>query len=69
MIGPSLERRKEEWFNYLADAVDELRERLDGFDPRDLDGNEQFVSAVLAATTIAMKSHRQEKLEMLRNAL
>lgn len=69
VIGPRLERRKEEWFNYLADAVDELRERLDGFDPRDLDGNEQFVSAVLAASTIAMKSHQQEKLEMLRNAL
>jgi hypothetical protein len=53
----------------LAEAVDELRERLDGFDPRELDGNEQFVSAVLAASTIAVKSHQREKLEMLRNAL
>lgn len=69
VIGPSLERRKEDWFNYLADVVDELRERLEGFDPRDLDGNEQFVSAVLAASTVAVKSHQQEKLEMLRNAL
>ncbi|MBW3615161.1 MAG: hypothetical protein KY439_07635 [Actinobacteria bacterium] len=49
--------------------MDELRERLDGFDPRDLDGNEQFISAVLAASTVAMKSHHREKLEMLRNAL
>lgn len=69
VIGPSLERRKEDWLKYLAEAVDELRERLDGFDPRDLEGNERFVDAVLAASTIAMKSHQREKLEMLRNAL
>lgn len=35
VLGPSLERRNEDWFNYLADVVDELRERLEGFNPRD----------------------------------
>lgn len=69
VIGPSLGRRREEWFRKLAEVVDELRARLDGFDPRDLDGNEQFVSSVLAASTIAMRAHREEKLEMLRNTL
>ena len=69
VIGPSLARRKDEWLNALAGVVDEIRERIDGFDPRNLEENEQFVSAVLAASTIAMRSHQSEKLESLRNAL
>lgn len=68
-IGPSLERRREHWFNELSRAIDELRHRLEGFDPRDLAGNEQFVSTVLATTIVAMKSHQQEKIDALRNAV
>jgi hypothetical protein len=68
-IGPSLDRRREEWFNHLAAAVDELRQRLDGFDPRELGSNEQFVSTVLATTILAMKTHQQEKLDAFRHAV
>lgn len=69
VLAPSLERRRDEWMGYLGEAVEELRERLDGFDPRDLEGNEQFVSSVLAASTLAMRTHQTEKLRMLRNAI
>lgn len=67
VIAPSLEKRRDEWLRKLGEAVDELRERLEGFDPRQLEGNEQFVSAVLAASTVAVKSHDEEKLDLLRN--
>lgn len=69
VLAPSLEKRRDEWLRKLGEAVEELRTRLDGFDPRALEGNEQFVSAVLAASTVAVKTHQEEKLEMLRNAL
>lgn len=69
VLAPSLEKRRDEWLRRLGEAVDELRDRLEGFDPRNLEGNEKFVSAVLAASTIAVKTHETEKLVMLRNAL
>jgi hypothetical protein len=69
VIAPSLERRRDEWLRRLGAAVDELRERFDGFDPKNPEGNEAFVTAVLAATPIAMKTNDEDKLEMLKNAV
>jgi len=69
VLAPSLERRRDEWLRNLGEVVEELRLRIDDFNPRDLENNEQFVSAVLAASTIAVKTHQVEKREMLRNAL
>jgi len=69
VLEPSLQKRRDEWLRHLGQVVDELRHRLEGFDPRDLEGNEEFVSAVLAASVVAVKSHDVEKLRMLRNAL
>lgn len=69
VIGPALEERKDEWMRRLGEAVDELQARLEGFDPRDLAGNEQFVTAVLNASTAAVRTHQAEKLDMLRNAI
>jgi hypothetical protein len=69
VLAPSLGKRRDDWLRKLGEVVAELRQRLAGFDPRDLEGNEHFVSAVLAASTLAMKTHQEEKLEMLRNAL
>lgn len=69
VLAPSLERRRDEWLRQLGQAVEELRQRMEDFDPRDLENNEAFVSAVLAASTVAVKTHQQEKLEMLRNAI
>lgn len=69
VIAPAIGKRRERWLHELADVVQELQERLEGFDPRDLEGNEQFVSAVFAASDAAMRTHHDEKLAMLRNAL
>ena len=69
VMAPSLERRRDEWLRRLGMAVEELRTRLEGFDPRDLEGNEAFVSTVIAASTIAVRTHQAEKLEMLGNAV
>ncbi len=40
-----------------------------GFDPHSLESNEQFISAVLQTTVLAVKTHQEEKLEAFRNAV
>ena len=69
LIGPSLEKRRDEWIVQIRDAVQEISERLDGFDPRDLQNNEAFVTAVLTTSALALKTHQAEKLESFRHAI
>lgn len=64
-----ISKRRDEWLIYLAEGLKETKTRIDSFDLDDLTNNEQFVSATLQATQIAIRNHQQEKLDALRNAL
>ena len=44
-----LDSRREQWFTRLAEGVEELRERVDGFDLENLADNTLFVDAVVSA--------------------
>jgi hypothetical protein len=66
---PGLERRREQWFKELADDFDRLKQMVEGFSVENLAQNEAFVSATIQATRIAIGTHKQEKRELLRNAL
>ena len=69
VMEPALERRREEWLRDLGSVVDELREGFDGFDPKRLEENELFVTAVISASTAALRTHEKEKRTALRNAV
>jgi hypothetical protein len=69
VLAPSVQRRRDEWVKELADLVEELEKRSEGFDPKNLGENEAFVSATIQATRIAASTHQKEKRTMLRNAL
>jgi hypothetical protein len=49
-LGWRLEQRREKWFTELAEAVEELRQRVDGFDLGALVEDGRFVDAVVTAT-------------------
>jgi hypothetical protein len=49
VLAPAVSRRRDEWFKELADGLDELEKKVDGFEVEKLAGNEQFVSAVIQA--------------------
>ncbi|MGH7744135.1 MAG: hypothetical protein ACREQ5_04855 [Candidatus Dormibacteria bacterium] len=66
---PAVEKRRDEWLKDLADVVEQLEKRVEGFKPENLAGNEAFVSATLYATRIALSTHQHEKRVLLRNAL
>lgn len=69
LIKPPLERRRERWFQALADRVRELEQKVDGLTIEKLFENDAFVTAFLRASQAAMRTHQDEKLEMLRNAV
>ena len=69
VLSPPLERRKVEWFNGLADRLERLEHTVEGLSAEGLRDDEDFVTAATTATLIALRTHRGEKLEALRNAV
>ena len=68
-LAPPLTRRRDSWFKELADDFDVLKERVDGVNLDQFVKDENFISAVIEATRIAVGSHQTDKRKMLRNAL
>ncbi len=67
VIDPVLHRRSKAWLGRLAEVVDDLQAH--GVDVRTLEDNELLVTVILNATQAAARTHEQEKLEVLRNAI
>lgn len=64
-----LNKRKQRWFEELADVITEIEEKLEGMTHEQLSQNEMFITAALQASQIAIRNHKKEKIEALRNAL
>ena len=69
LVGPSLQKRHDEWIKQIADAVQEIAERLDDFDPHKLQENQVLITAVLTTSALAIKTHQSEKLDSFRRAI
>ena len=61
--------RQDEWWRRIAEAVVELQEKMDNFSEEALMQNELFITTILNATSIALRTHRKEKLRALRHAV
>lgn len=64
-----LNKRKKEWFEEMARVITEIQEKLEGVTPEQLSQNEMFITAALQVSQIAIRNHKKEKIEALRNAL
>ncbi len=69
LIVPPLEKRRDEWIKSIADGLTDLEEKVEGFEIGKLKDNPIFVTTVLQATQVALRSHQEEKLKALRNAI
>lgn len=67
LIQSPLERRRNAWMKDVGEKLQELETQ--GLKLEGLQQNEQFVSAVMQASTAALRTHKQAKLEALRNAI
>ena len=66
IIGAPLEKRRDDWIGKIAHDLEELSEQVDELIPH-LQESEEFISILLNATQIALKTHHEEKIEALRN--
>jgi len=66
-MGRSLIERRERWLTELAEAVNDLRDKIGDYS--DAAKNAAFVDAVVTATQIADRTSRTEKRKLLRNAV
>jgi hypothetical protein len=66
-MGRQLLARREEWLTQLAEAVNDLRDRIGDFEAAA--ENPDFVDAVITATQVADRTSRRLKREALRNAV
>ena len=67
LIQPPLEKRRAKWMADVGEKLKELEEK--GLKLEQLQANEEFVSAVMHASQIALRTHKAEKLDALRNAI
>jgi hypothetical protein len=64
-----LNQRREEWLSELAEAVEDLRERIGDASFETLAENSLFVDAVVTTTRAIDHTHQEEKIAALRNAV
>jgi hypothetical protein len=69
VIAPPLEKRRDAWLVEIFSRLKNLEERVDGFKLENLAENEVFISTLLYATQVAMRTHQEEKMTALRNAV
>ena len=64
LLGAPLQKRRDEWLASLAERLTKIESRFE-----DLQNDEQFITATLHASAIALRTHQAVKLEALRNAI
>lgn len=69
IIAPPLEKRRDEWLIEIFTRLKKLEEEVEGFKIENLAQNEVFISILLYATQAAMRTHQDEKLIALSNAV
>ncbi|UTY59810.1 hypothetical protein [Massilia sp. erpn] len=67
LVQPPLERRRAAWMHQVGQRLLELEAK--GLDLSKLQENDQFVTAVMQASSAAIRTHQQEKLDALKNAI
>ena len=67
VIQPPIEKRRQKWMSDVGDKLLELEAK--GLKLEDLQNNEQFISAVMHASQAVIRTHQDDKLNALRNAV
>jgi hypothetical protein len=67
VVAPPLEKRRDAWLIEVVNRLKKVEREVEGFKIENLAQNEEFISTLLYATQVAMRTHHEEKLEALRN--
>jgi hypothetical protein len=67
VVQPPLEKRREAWMADVGQRLKDLESQ--GLKLEDLQNNDEFITAVMHASQLALRTHQTEKLAALRNAV
>lgn len=67
LIQPPLDKRRQEWIHSVGERLAKLEHS--GITLEALQSNEQFISAVMHASNMALRTHKESKIEALQNAI
>ena len=68
-VSPGYKARLHDWFDDVAEAINELKDKSEEFRPERLAKNDMFQTALWTAAQAAIRNHQKEKHEYLRNAV
>jgi hypothetical protein len=63
VVQPPLEERRSDWMRQVGEDLQQLQEQ--GLTLDNLQSNEKFISAVMHASQIAIRTHHEEKIQAL----
>ncbi len=69
VIASPLEKRKEKWMLKIAESIEELQNKVEGFDVHSLCEDELFISVLNRASQLALSNHQEEKIDALKNVV
>ena len=69
LISPPLQIRMDKWFNDLYAEIEILKKTQEAYKSENLEKNEKFISALTSATQTVIKTHYDEKIKALKNAV
>lgn len=69
IVSQPVSKRRDEWLIRIKNELEELSEKVNGFDLNNLCNNEMFTTVLMNASQIAIRNHDEIKLEALKNAV
>ena len=69
IVRSPIEKRKTEWMESVAVALNDLFRRVESITPDSLSDDEGFISTIVEATQEALRTHQVEKRVALKNAV
>jgi hypothetical protein len=69
ILAPPLAKRTQEFLNTVYERLLKLQSEIEGFKIENLADNQSFITTFLHVYSIVLRTHREEKLEALRNVV
>jgi hypothetical protein len=67
LFSTPLEKRRDRWLDRICRCLNELEEKVDNLKIKELADNEEFVSILIQASQVAIKTHQEDKIKALQN--
>jgi hypothetical protein len=67
LFSTPLEKRRDRWLDRISRRLLELEEKIDNLRIEELADNEEFVSILIQASQVAIRTHQEDKIKALQN--